>query len=136
MGTRSITIIKDATREICVIYRQFDGYLSGHGADLADFLRGKRVVNGYGGADQGAQVNGAGDLATRLITFLKGDHGQPGNLYLYPAGVRDCGEEYTYEISATEGVDIEIAVTSAYHQGPIYKGPVSGFNPSEIEESD
>ena len=40
MGTSSLTYIYDSEGEIIIImYRQYDGYLSGHGSDLADFLK-------------------------------------------------------------------------------------------------
>ena len=41
MGTRSLTYIKseyNTEDNIVCIYRQFDGYPSGHGIELANFL--------------------------------------------------------------------------------------------------
>jgi hypothetical protein len=51
MGTRSLTFVKEqngrkASTYVCM-YRQYDGYPSGHGLELAEFLKGKRLVNGY-----------------------------------------------------------------------------------------
>ena len=48
MGTRSLTYIKDeyTDKNIICMYRQYDGYPSGHGLDLAAFLNNFRVVNG------------------------------------------------------------------------------------------
>ena len=53
MGTRSLTFIHEMEDEylkgdkvVCVFFRHFDGYPSGHGQDLADFLNGKKLVNG------------------------------------------------------------------------------------------
>ena len=44
MGTRSITkfIESDGNKQsaICAMYEQFDGYPTGHGLDLAEFLNG------------------------------------------------------------------------------------------------
>ena len=49
MGTRSTTAILDENGEMLVkIYRQCDGHPKSHGQELADFLNGKRLVNGYG----------------------------------------------------------------------------------------
>lgn len=49
MGTRSLTFVYDEDDKTPIVnmYRQFDGYPSGHGADLADFLLPLRLVNGF-----------------------------------------------------------------------------------------
>ena len=39
MGTRSLTVVKEEENELLVMYRQMDGYPSGHGQDLANFLK-------------------------------------------------------------------------------------------------
>lgn len=109
MGTRSITILRDADTEIAVLYRQHDGYPSGHGADIAKALGGKQVTNGISADDQ---INGASDMAVQLIAWLKQEStvnaswrkcpiNSPGGFYLYPAGKRDCGEEYVYTLTCT-----------------------------------
>ena len=47
MGTRSLTVIENEDgAEIVVMYRQYDGYPSVHGAALALFLDEKHLVNG------------------------------------------------------------------------------------------
>ena len=39
MGTRSLTFVyNDNKKPIINLYRQYDGYPSGHGAELAEFL--------------------------------------------------------------------------------------------------
>ena len=64
MGTRSLTTFvetykdnsgKKVKNEIVTMYRQYDGYMEGHGKDLADFLAGGKLVNGIG-MDEGSQV--------------------------------------------------------------------------------
>ncbi len=58
MGTRStiafITKAQDNTEtQLCKIYQQFDGYLSGVGEKLARFLQSGKLVNGIpGGHDR------------------------------------------------------------------------------------
>ena len=48
MGTHSLTYIYDESEKIISkLYLQFDGYPSGIGSDLADYLR----ENGYNGVD-------------------------------------------------------------------------------------
>lgn len=123
MGTRSLTIIKnDNNDEICVLYRQYDGYLEGHGRELALFLKHKILVNGYSLTDQRDIANGMANLAVQLITYLVNDYvtGEkamkarmqatvPGSalnnvnveqcigmFYLLPAGTRGYDAEYTY----------------------------------------
>lgn len=96
MGTRSLTVILDEYgHEICVLYRQMDGYPTGHGADLKEFLQGFRTVNGFG-PDKGLKLaNGMGCLAGQIISHFKKEI---GGFYLYTAGTRDCGEEYIYTV--------------------------------------
>ncbi len=109
MGTRSLTIFKDSDdKEIVVLYRQYDGYLSGHGLELAEILAGRVVVNGY--TDE-SQFNGMSCLAAQVVAKLKDG---VGNVYLYPPGTRDMGEEYIYEISANIGEEPMLTVSSEY----------------------
>ena len=96
MGTRSLTIVLDEEgREICVIYRQFDGYPTGHGGELKAFLKSFHVVNGFGSHTPVRAANGMPCLAAQLIAHFKTGI---GGFYLYPSGSRDMGEEYIYTI--------------------------------------
>ena len=103
MGTRSLTRViethtnrnnKVVKEKLMTIYRQYDGYPSGMGMDLANFLESGKVVNGIG-ADSDRVFNGAGCLTAQLIAELKDG---PGNIYVYPINAKDCGEEYEYHI--------------------------------------
>jgi len=117
MGTRSITHIIDTDNPtpLLTFYRQMDGYLEGHGQDLAEILAGGKVVNGYSLSDE-KQFNGPGCLAAQVIAGLK--HGV-GNIYIEPPGSHDMGEEFTYLVRVTpaHGFDgqgeIEIEVYDA-----------------------
>lgn len=102
MGTRCLTVFKDDDgEEICVLYRQFDGYVEGHGNDLVKFLKGKKVVNGFGhGENLSNAFNGMGCLTAAVIAHFKTEI---GNFYLYPAGTRDCGEEFIYTVEDLNG---------------------------------
>jgi hypothetical protein len=105
MGTRSLTHVietwndekNNKQRKQCLLtmYRQYDGYPSGMGADLADFLKDGTVVNGIGMTDNRKIFNGAGCLAAQLVAHFKEG---PGGFYIYRPMAKDCGEEYTYEI--------------------------------------
>jgi len=116
MGTRSLTVFKDDdSKEIVVMYRQFDGYPSGHGSELAKFLApkgvGRPLVNGYNDTAVKAQAfNGMACLAAAVIAHFKKDI---GGFYLYPAGTRDAGEEYVYTIYQKEPLDHAFAKTTA-----------------------
>ncbi len=106
MGTRSLTRVietytdktnKKKSVKLINMYRQYDGYPSGHGMDLAEFLNGTKVVNGLGMDEvKSTRVfNGAGCLAAQLIAHFKEG---AGGIYIEPITANDCGQEYEYEI--------------------------------------
>lgn len=97
MGTRSLTFVYHGKKPIINMYRQYDGYPSGHGADLVDFLAKGKLVNGIG-ADTRV-FNGMGCLAAQLVTNFKDG---AGNIYLYPVTSKDCGQDYEYHIYEDE----------------------------------
>jgi len=94
MGTRSLTIVEDGRSTILKMYRQMDGYPSGHGKELYEFLKDIKMVNGLG-EDRTNIANGAGCLAAQIVAHFKK---APGNFYLYPVSAVDCGQEYEYYI--------------------------------------
>ena len=117
MGTRSLTYIQDSwetavadeennnkvhktTQNILCMYRQYDGYLSGHGAELAEFLQDFNVVNGYNMDTPKRSANGMGCLAAQLIAHFKDGI---GNIYIHEPNESDCGEEYTYTVYEEDG---------------------------------
>ncbi len=106
MGTRSLTTViqtyKDNTgkkknSKLVKMYRQFDGYPSGHGTELVEFLEGSKVVNGLSMDDINSKrvFNGAGCLAAQMIAHFKTG---AGGFYIEPITATDCGQEYEYEI--------------------------------------
>ena len=99
MGTRSLTFVYDdgPYEGIPVInmYRQFDGYPSGHGQELAAFLISGKLVNGIRIGSKNVVFNGMGCLAAQLVAELKTE---PGGFYLYPIDCTDCGQEYEYHV--------------------------------------
>ena len=94
MGTRSLTFVYDGDVPVINIYRQYDGYPSGHGHELAQFLDSKTLVNGYG-EQNSVEANGMGCLAAQLIVQLK--HGV-GGIYIYPVSSTDCWQDYEYHV--------------------------------------
>jgi hypothetical protein len=80
------------------MYRQFDGYPTGHGSELAHFLLPFKIVNGHNGdAKMGKVANGMGCLAAQLVANFKTD---VGNIYLYSPRLKiDAMQEYEYHIT-------------------------------------
>ena len=96
MGTRSLTFVYDRDEAMINMYRQFDGYPSGHGLELADFLNSfAEITNGYSFDETRKIANGMGCLAAQLVANFKTEH---GGFYIYPISAKDCGQEYEYHI--------------------------------------
>ena len=54
------------------MYRQYDGYPSGHGKELSDFLENRRITNGFRMDDMNLKTNnGMGCLGAELISEFK-----------------------------------------------------------------
>jgi len=130
MGTRALVSIEDeANNEIVVIYRQYDGYVEGLGEELWNFLKDMKVVNGLPGLDE-KTANGMGCLAAQLVDHLKD---RPGNVYLYPAGTRDCGEEFHYVISLEKKDSEDFRSPVGVLNLKIMDGPMTAFGMSSEE---
>lgn len=97
MGTRSTVKFyneDDDNTPILSVYHQYDGYIEGIGHDLANFLKDKTIVNGYG-SNQSMKTgfaNGMGCLAAQYVAVNKKDIGG-----LYIVGP-DNKQEYNYEV--------------------------------------
>lgn len=132
MGTRSIIKFvekwQDAENELVTIYQQYDGYINGVGYKLAEWLKEKTIVNGFGSKDVTNCCNGAGCLAAQFIKDFKDGIGY---LYIYPS---DCEpQDYNYRVlideTKTGKADdlITIVVTNWDETEPIFVG-----SPSEL----
>jgi len=105
MGTRSLTFVYDTYkakngravhRPVINLYRQYDGYPEGHGAELVEFLNQYTLTNGLGaGMPSSKTANGMGCLAAQLVAHFKTESGQ---FYLYPVTAKECGQDYEYHI--------------------------------------
>lgn len=92
MGTRSkTTIFNEEGQPLVSIYRQYDGYFEGMGADLQAFLSGMAITNGISGLEK-KSANGMGCLAAQIIAHLKEG---VGNVYITN---HDDEQEYNYEV--------------------------------------
>lgn len=97
MRTRSITRIQQDGQTIVSVYRQYDGYLSGQGVDLANIMKDRKIVNGIR-LDENKVFNGPNCLAACIIYGMKKeDNGNAGGVYVYGPDVDD--EEYVYNVN-------------------------------------
>lgn len=129
MGTRSNTVIIDIGYDKPVklvnMYRQFDGYPSGHGKELSAFLSGITMVNGICGQGDKKVANGAGCLAAQMIAHFKTE---PGGIYLEnPTG--KCDNDYTYIVRAdtfqpSKGITVEVR---NYGSKKLFEGSAEKF---------
>ena len=97
MGTRSLTYVYDGETPIMCMYRQYDGYLSGHGQELANFLNELTLGNGipkFG--DLFSFANGMGCLAAQMIVWFKKT---PGGFYIHPIELnQNAFQEFEYHV--------------------------------------
>ncbi len=108
MGTRSLTFVYEESKSgekpeaIINMYRQYDGYPTGHGAELAEFISAGRLVNGLALTKTAEEFvfNGMGCLAASLIANFKQT---PGGFYIHPVSQKDCGQDYEYHIYNIDG---------------------------------
>lgn len=141
MGTRSLTTVYDYHgRPIIQMYRQYDGYFTGHGQDLADFLAEIKLVNGLsmGGA---AVANGPECLAAQVVAHFKSE---PGGIYLH-APEKDVSQEYNYHVYC-ESSDpdryapgpIRLVAEYSYseREGPAFNGDPFDYDGERLEQDD
>ena len=139
MGTRSLTTFvetykdnsgKKVKNEIVTMYRQYDGYMEGHGKDLADFLAGGKLVNGIG-MDDKVVFNGMGCLSAQVVAHFKDG---AGGFYLQRAN-KNSGEEYRYKVIGdfdTKEITIEVIKAEIMR---ILRRVLTGSTPVEIANS-
>jgi hypothetical protein len=117
MGTRSLTFVYSSYKDeagfqqhspIINLYRQYDGYPEGHGAEIYEFLAPFTLVNGLGAEDDRKVANGMSCLAAQLVAHFKDGAGQ---FYLEPVTAKECGQDYEYHIFMTEDRQFRISVT-------------------------
>ena len=93
-------------KKLVSIYKQYDGYPEGLGVTIADYLYGKKMVNGIG-VDRSIVFNGLGCLAASLIAELKEE---AGNVYVDNPESPHGWLDYEYVIWGDEGKDIWISI--------------------------
>ena len=139
MGTRSITYVHDDSFDsepFTAIYRQFDGYPTGAGADIKAAIGEKALVNGISG-DRGSVVNGMGCAAAQLIKSLKEE---AGNIYVEAPTIEPAGVDYVYRLAGLKtpgaGAAIHFRVIDPYSNRTLYDGPLASFDAEACEAQD
>jgi len=116
MSTRSITHIHEAVtgeeKIVCSFYRHCNGEPEEHGKDLAEWLAGKRLVNGIDiDFIEGRDFNQAGTMAVSLMAHIQ----SISSIKVIPTGTRGCGEAYTYNVYF-RGDKFVIKTTATYKE--------------------
>ena len=136
MVTRSTTRVVCGNVTLINMYRQFDGYISGHGRELAAFLNTQRMTNDipFKRAGEGkVWSNGAGCLAAQLVAHFKTE---PGGIYLVQPG---DWEEYNYTIHVGEYTNaIHVKVYHGESETAIFDGTLEEFTAyvADFDEND
>jgi len=112
--------------EICLIYRQYDGYPSGHPLETAEWLATGVVVNGLGMDEKRLVFNGAGCLAAQLVAKMKDG---PGTCYIHNLKTRgNSWEDYLYDIIVNEDRSIEyVCYNNDENKTEVFRGAPSEF---------
>jgi hypothetical protein len=107
MGTRALTFVYDENNKPLInLYRQYDGYPSGHGAELATFLDGFKIVNGIG-RETTRIANGMGCLAAQVVAHFKES---VGGFYIHSVEATECGQDYEYHVY-TKDKELRVRIT-------------------------
>ena len=109
MGTHSYIIMRVRGVVYCKLYQQFDGYLDVVGMNLAKFLAGIRIVNGFTSAERKNLANGADCLFAQIVAKFKTECG-----YTYLANPHsDDLEQYNYYVDVDEETNsIQLTIQS------------------------
>ena len=135
MGTRSLTKVLDSKGEVLVcMCRQYDGYQSGHGQELKDFLDSKVIVNGFQNDRDESLANGMGCLAAQLVCNFKVC---VGGFYLYPVNSDTEYIDFIYTVypqSGSHTPELMIKCEFGFNSGKVlYEGLVSDYAPTDEE---
>ena len=144
MGTRSHTHVietwGDEETLLCTIYRQMDGYPTGQGEAIAEFLRGLVVVNGITLSKNKKKVrraNGGGCLAAQLISHLKDGI---GSIYMVKPGEDSDGIDYEYHVivkQTNSGGSVIMRCSRGFKDGRVmFEGTAEEFNADDVEAAD
>jgi len=128
MGTRSNTVVYDeyngngSSVQILNLYRQHDGYVEGHGAELLKFLEPMTIVNGITTGLTNI-ANGSGCLAAQLVSHFKK---KVGDFYIMAPLGEENENDFTYKIYVSGGPQY-ITMEVWEYEDLIFSGNVSEF---------
>ena len=128
MGTRANTVIYDeyhgngSAVEILNLYRQHDGYVEGHGAELVAFLEPMTIVNGITTGMTNI-ANGSGCLAAQMVAHFKK---KVGDFYIMAPLGEEMENDFTYQIYVSGG-PVYISIEVFYWDDLVFSGNVSEF---------
>lgn len=109
MGTRALTFVYDEyNKPLINLYRQYDGYPSGHGAELAEFLSGFHITNGISSGETRRTANGMGCLAAQVVAHFKES---VGGFYIHSVDATDCGQDYEYHVYRNKDKEVCVRIT-------------------------
>ena len=129
MGTRCLTFVYDNKLPILNLYRQFDGYPSGHGQELGEFLKNLEITNGIAKETKGKRTaNGMGCLAAQLVSHFKNS---VGGFYIHSTESKDCGQDYEYHVSNNF-----ITVKKFSNEEILYSGNWKNFSEMDFSSVD
>lgn len=131
MSTRATVTFVDCGVELVKLYNHWDGYPSGLGNDIAEWLGHMRIGNGISLGDNTNFANGTGCLVAQFIRDFKTE---AGNLYIIP--MEAGGEEWNYRIEIdyddreTKSCNevTKIKVTTWDNETPEFYGSLDEFN--------
>lgn len=112
MGTHALVVFEENTSQgivrYLVCYFQFDGYLTGVGLDLVEFLKSCVIVNGYSDQDEAKCKAENKILCNRfgclVAQYVANNKNGPGNFYVFPVTHRSM-YEYKYIVTFDEDQD-------------------------------
>lgn len=123
MSTRSVTYVYNDHEVVLAMYRQSDGYPSGMGKDLLEFLGPIKLVNGLSINDDNKVANGMGCLAAQLVAEFKNG---PGGIYLVTGEhPKDHRQEYEYHIALKNEGGLFIGVRDPGIKAPLFEGDLT-----------
>ncbi|MBR1386406.1 MAG: hypothetical protein IJ568_06215 [Bacilli bacterium] len=136
MGTRSTVkfIAKRGEKltPLVNIYQQFDGYIEGVGYDLANWLKGKKIINGISmGKNTDTYANGFECLIAQFIRDFKKE---VGGLYITDI---DNSQEYDYQVIFDEDKYFDMGFNEELSSDDLITIKVNSFfegTPSELLE--
>lgn len=124
MGTRSTVKFFDkySDEPVLSVYNQFDGYISGTGYQLAEWLKKKKIINGIRHEKmEDGYANGMGCLAAQ---YVKENKNRIGGFYLT---TMNDSQGYDYEVRIKDNGFI-IKVSDVFEGTP---DELLAFNESE-----